>query len=89
MKNNWKIYISANGELSIENASKSEIDIENIENNLKQRFADRLRVEHIMISWDCWSGIFIMQNVGFEYTKSTELLLQEIYDFLRLDDMIC
>ena len=87
MNNNWEIVKLASGRLSIDNYSKSETEIENIENNLQKRFFDRLKDENIVVMWDCWSGIFIMQNVGFEYTKSTELLLQEIYDFLNSDDL--
>lgn len=85
MNNSWKLTRIANGQLSCENSFVDENDIERIEKEVQSQFTNRLLEEHIVVMWDCWSGVFIMQNTGFEYTESTEQLLKEIFDFLITD----
>lgn len=83
LKNDWELLRIANGQLSCENSNKKEKDLEVIEEELKKQFNKRLLDEHIVIMWDCWSGVFIMQNAGFDYTNLTEQLLLDIFDYLK------
>ena len=38
-----------------------------------------------MVSWDNWSGIFIIQMPGMN-TDSSNAIIREIYKFLACDD---
>lgn len=59
--NGWELHTIANGRLSCENFNLMPDDIERIEKKLQPEFESSMKNEHIMISYDNWSGVFIMQ----------------------------
>ena len=80
-KNGWELRTIANGHLSCENDKLLPNDIDRIKKVLKPKFMDIMKKEHIMVSYDNWSGVFIMQSVGIK-TGSADIVIKEIYEFL-------
>ena len=80
-KNGWELHTIANGHLSCENSNLLPDDIDVIEQILRPKFVDIMKKEDIMVSYDNWSGVFIMQNVGMK-TGSSDTVIKEIYEFL-------
>lgn len=78
----WELTTSANGHLSCDNFNKDSSDIDEIERLLKEKFGNQIKEEHIIISYDCWSGIFIMLNAGFDNYESSDKLISNIYEYL-------
>ena len=78
----WELHRIADGSLSCENFSLDCDDIDAIESILNPVFGKRLKEAHIMVSYDNWSGVFIMEMPGPK-TMEAERLIKEIYDFLK------
>ena len=78
----WELHRIADGNLSCENFSLNCDDIDRIERTLKPVFGERMKKAHIMVSYDNWSGVYIMHMPGTR-TKEAERLIGEIYDFLK------
>ncbi len=83
MGKGWVLTTLANGHFSCENFNKDSSDIDEIERLLKSRFGNQIEEEHIMISYDCWSGVFIMLHVGFDNFESSDKLIGSIYEYLK------
>ena len=56
------------------------------QSTIEQEFGSIIKEERIMVSWDNWSGIFIMQMPGMN-TASSDDLIKEIYEFLAKTDL--
>lgn len=86
-KNGWELHTIANGKLSCENFNLESDSIDGVERILQQEFGSTIKEENIMVSWDNWSGIFIMQAVGVN-TSSSDAVIKEIYEFLENSDFV-
>lgn len=84
--NGWELHTIANGRLSCEHFNLMPDDIERIEKMLQSKFEDSMKNEHIMVSYDNWSGIFIMQ-MSMVQTYSSDDVIKKIYDFLLNSDL--
>ena len=80
-KNGWKLHKIANGHLSCDNFDLSPDDIDRIERMLRPRFGRSMKKENIWVSYDNWSGVFIMQMPGMN-TDSSDEVIRKIYGFL-------
>lgn len=86
-ENGWELHTITNDKLSCDNFSiESSADIDKIEKSILQKFGKRVKEEGVFISWDNWSGIFIMQMPGMN-TASSDDLIKEIYEFLAKTDL--
>lgn len=79
--NNWELIKIANGHLSCENPKLDASSIDEIERNIQNKFGSIIKEEHIIVSYDNWSGVYIMQ-IGTN-THSDDILIKKIYDYLR------
>ena len=79
--NGWELYTIANGHLSCENFELDSGDIDKIEEILKPEFENVMKSEHIIVAYDNWSGVFIMQSPGFK-TGHADEVIRKIYEFL-------
>ena len=79
--NKWELTKIANGHLSCENSELDDSSIDEIERIILNKFGNIIKEENITVSYDNWSGIFIMQ-IGAN-THSSDLLIKKIYDYLR------
>lgn len=79
--NGWELHTITNDKLSCEHFDLTPDDIERIEKMLKPVFGSLMNKEHIMIGYDNWSGVFIMQMPGIQ-TNSSDDVIKKIYDFL-------
>lgn len=84
--NGWELHTIANGRLSCEHFILMPGDIEHIEKALQPEFESSMKNEHIMIGYDNWSGVFIMQMPGAQ-TNSSDDVIKKIYDFLSKADL--
>lgn len=84
--NGWELHTITNGRLSCEHFNLMPDDIERIEKILQPEFESSMKNEHIIISYDNWSGVFIMQLPGVE-TYSSDDVIKKIYDFLSNSDL--
>lgn len=84
--NGWELHTIANGRLSCEHLNLRPDDIERIEKMLQPEFESLMKNEHIMISYDNWSGVFIMQMSNAQ-TYSSDNVIKKIYDFLSNSDL--
>ena len=81
-KNGWELHTISNGKLSCENFNlESATDIDRVRSNIQQKFGNIIKEEGIIVSWDNWSGTFIMQMPGMN-TDSSDFVIREIYEFL-------
>lgn len=78
----WILQKIANGNMSCENSDLDSLQIEEVEKLLINEFGEKIEDEHILISWDCWSGIYIMLNPGFDNYESSNSLIERIYQLL-------
>lgn len=87
-ENGWELHTIANGKLSCDkfDLDATAADINRVESNIRQKFGDVIDEEGIMVSWDNWSGIFIMQMPGMN-TESSDAVIREIYKFLAGEDL--
>ena len=79
--NGWELHTVANGSLSCENSKLDSNDIDVVEKMIMLEFGERMKKEHVFISWDCWSGVFIMALPGLN-TDTSDKLIKEIYERL-------
>lgn len=81
----WKLFKIANGHLSCENLDLESTDIEEVEYIIENHFgAGILRRREILVSWDCWSGVFIMSSsLSEEGMSEGDEFVKEIYEFLN------
>lgn len=84
--NGWELHTIKNGRLSCEHFNLTPNDVGRIEKILQLEFENSIKNEHIMISYDNWSGVFIMQMPGAK-TYSSDDVIQKIYDFLSNYDL--
>ncbi|MBR3636077.1 MAG: hypothetical protein IKN47_07760 [Lachnospiraceae bacterium] len=80
--NGWRLSVIANGSLSVNNDSLESDDIDRIEELLRPDFEPRMKEAHVFVSYDNWSGVFIMYLPGFK-SKEADELIKEIYAFLK------
>ena len=86
-ENGWELHTIANDKLSCDNFYiESSEDIDKVEKSILQKFGNRVKEEGVFISWDNWSGVFIMQMPGMN-TASSDDLIREIYEFLAEADL--
>lgn len=85
-KNGWELCTITNDKLSCDNFNLSSDDIDRIKEILQPEFGSSMKKEHIMIGYDNWSGVFIMQMPGVQ-TNSSDDVIKKIYDFLSRDDL--
>ena len=83
--NGWELHTVANGSLSCENSKLDSNDIDVVEKMIMLEFGERMKKEHVFISWDCWSGVFIMALPGLN-TDTSDKLIKEIYEWLAEND---
>ena len=79
--NGWELHTVANGSLSCENSKLDSKDIDVVEKMILPEFGERMKKEHVFISWDCWSGVFIMALPGSN-TDNSDKLIKEIFERL-------
>ena len=79
--NGWELKVLADGSLSCDNFNLGCDDIDIVYCTLKNQFEKRMKEAHIYVSYDNWSGVFIMHIPGFKSQKGDELI-REIYSFL-------
>ena len=86
--NGWELHTITNGKLSCENFYLEDADeIDRVERGIRQRFGNAIDEEGIMVTWDNWSGTFIMQMPG-KNTETSDDLIKEIYEFLAGSDSV-
>ena len=79
--NGWELVTNADGSLSCENINLGSDDIRKIEEILKPGFSEKMKKYHVYISYDNWSGVYIMHLPGLKSRKG-DALIKEIYAFL-------
>ena len=79
--NGWELHTVANGSLSCENSKLDSNDIDVVGKMILPEFGERMKKEHVFISWDCWSGVFIMALPGLN-TDTSDKLIKEIFERL-------
>jgi hypothetical protein len=79
--NGWELVVLAEGSLSCENFNMGCDDIDIVYSMLKKQYEKRMRKFHIHVSYDNWSGVFIMHIPGYKSRKG-DALIREIYTFL-------
>ena len=84
-QNGWELHTISNGKLSCENFNLESCDIDKIESILQQEFGSLIKEEKIIVNWDNWSGIFIMQLAGIN-SYSSDAVIKEIYEFFANSD---
>ena len=77
----WELHEIADGSLSCENPKLTDNDISEVEAIVRAKFGERLDKEDVFVSYDNWSGVFIMQLPGKKNHKSDELI-KEIYEWM-------
>lgn len=85
-KNGWELCTISNDHLSCDNFNLSSDDIDRIKQILQPEFGSLMKKAHIIIGYDNWSGVYIMQNPGFQ-TGSSDDVIKKIYDFLSRADL--
>lgn len=83
--NGWELHTVANGSLSCENSKLDSNDIDVVEKMILPEFGERMKKEHVFVSWDNWSGVFIMALPGLN-TDTSDKLIKEIYEWLAEND---
>lgn len=86
MKSEWKLNTMANGHLSCDNFNLQPDAIDHINNILKPDFETLMKKEKVIIGYDNWSGVFIMQMPGFQ-TDTSDDLIKNIHSFLSKNDL--
>ena len=79
--NGWELHTVADGSLSCDNSKLSSDDIEIVEKMIMPEFGERMKKEHVFVSWDNWSGVFIMALPGLN-TDDSDKLITEIFERL-------
>ena len=73
-ENGWELCTIANGHLSCDNPTLKADDIDSVEKLLMAKFGESMENEHIIVSYDNWSGVFVMQMTGFNTDSSDEII---------------
>ena len=73
--------------MSCDNSEMRSEDIDRVEEILRPRFGDIMKKKAIMVSYDNWSGVFIMQIPGVKAGKADDTI-REIYKFLSNSDIM-
>ncbi len=79
--NGWELQEIADGHLACENFDLSPDDIERVEKLLLPKFGHSMKNDGIVVSYDNWSGVFIMQMPG-KHTDTSDVVIRNIYEFL-------
>ena len=77
----WKLCKIANGSLSCENPKLNENDISTVMETVQSKFGERMKDENVFVSYDNWSGVYLMAIPGKSTLKSDKLV-KDIYEFL-------
>ena len=77
----WKLCKIANGSLSCENPKLDENDIPAVMETVQSKYSERMKKQNVFISYDNWSGIYLMAIPG-KTTQKSDKLIKEIYEFL-------
>ena len=80
--NGWELHTVANGSLSCENSKLDSNDIDVVEKMILPEFGERMKKELVYVSWDNWSGVFIMALPGLN-TDNSDKLIKEIFERLE------
>ena len=86
-ENGWELHTINNGKMSCEkfDLEVSLSDINKIKSYIRQKFGNIIDEEGIIVSWDNWSGIFVMQMPGMN-TNSSDDIIRQIYKLLAYED---
>ena len=79
--NGWELHTIADGSLSCDNFQLDSNDIDEVERLLTAKFGKRMKEDKVFVSYDNWSGVFIMHIPGTKSPGSDELI-RKIYGFL-------
>ena len=79
--NGWELHTVTDGSLSCENSKLDSNDIDVVEKMILPEFGERMKKEHVFVSWDNWSGVFIMALPGLN-TDNSDKLIKEIFERL-------
>ena len=85
-KNGWELCTLANGSLSCENWNLSPEHIEQVEAFLQPLFGRPMKREKIIVGYDNWSGVIIMQMPGI-HTRSSDRLIKKIFVHLSNSEL--
>ena len=77
----WKLYKIADGSLSCENPNLNENDISTVMETVQSKFGERMKEENVFVSYDNWSGVYLMAIPG-KSTQKSDKLVKDIYEFL-------
>ena len=77
----WKLCKIADGSLSCENSKLNENDISKVKETIQSKFGERMKKESVFVSYDNWSGIYLMAIPG-KTTRKSDKLVKDIYEFL-------
>ena len=77
----WELHKIADGSLSCENPKLTASDVSKIDNIIRTEFAGRIKEDHVIVSYDNWSGVFIMHCPG-KKTRESDKIIKDIYGFL-------
>ena len=80
-ENGWILCTIANGHLSCDNFILKADDTDRVEKLLMTKYGEIMKKEHIIVGYDNWSGVFIMQMHGFS-TDSSDKIINEIFVYL-------
>ncbi|PWJ69610.1 hypothetical protein B0O40_1981 [Ruminococcaceae bacterium R-25] len=80
--NGWELHTVSNGSLSCENSKLDSNDIDIVEKKILPEYGERMKKEHVFVSWDNWSGVFIMALPGL-HTDNSDKLIKELFERLR------
>ena len=84
--NGWELLTIADGSLSCENYDLLPEHIDRIEKMLRPEFGRSMKKNRIMVDYDNWSGVFIMQMPGI-HTKSSDRVIKKIYVYLSASEL--
>jgi len=77
----WKLCKIANGSLSCENPKLNENDISTVMETVHSKFGERMKEENVFVSYDNWSGVYLMAIPG-KSTQKSDKLIKDIYELL-------
>lgn len=77
----WKLSKIADGSLSCENPNLNENDISTVMKTVQSKFGEKMKEENVFVSYDNWSGVYLMAIPG-KSTQKSDKLIKDIYEFL-------
>ena len=77
----WELHVIADGSLSCENPKLTDNDISEVVSIVRAKFGERLDKEDVFVSYDNWSGVYLMAIPG-KSTQKSDKLIKDIYEFL-------